>query len=146
MKSFYVIANPHANSGKSQKDWKQIQKYLDEHAVDYRATETSVAGDAQANIQTFLKNLDYADYEKYVVLVIGGNGTLNEVLTGIKEADVHDLPLAFICTSSHHQFADQLGIATSMIYRLLLSAPAVIINLLISLGLRPIPLLPLNKF
>ena len=111
MKSFYVIANPHANLGKSQKDWEQIQKYLDEHAVDYRATETSVAGDAQANIQAFLKNLDYADYEKYVVLVIGGNGTLNEVLTGIKEADVHDLPLAFICTSSHHQFADQLGIA-----------------------------------
>ena len=40
MKSFYVIANPHANLGKSQKDWEQIQKYLDEHAVDYRATET----------------------------------------------------------------------------------------------------------
>ena len=40
-----------------------IQKYLDEHAVDYRAAETSVAGDAQANIQAFLKNLDYADQQ-----------------------------------------------------------------------------------
>ena len=101
MKSFYVIANPHANLGKSQKNWEQIQNYLDEHAVDYQATETSVAGDAQTNIQAFLKNLDYADYEKYVVLVIGGNGTLNEVLTGIKEADVHDLPLAFICINGN---------------------------------------------
>lgn len=111
MKSFYVIANPHANLGKSQKDWEQIQKYLDENDVDYQATETNIAGDAQTHIQAFLKNLDYSDYEKYVVLVIGGNGTLNEVLTGIKETNVHDLPLAFICTSKHHQFADQLGIA-----------------------------------
>lgn len=111
MKSFYVIANPHANLGKSQEDWESIQKYLNEHNVDYQAVETSVAGDAQAIVQAFLKNLDYTDYEKYVILVIGGNGTLNEVLTGIKETDVYDLPLAFICTSEHHQFANRLGIA-----------------------------------
>lgn len=118
MKSFYVIVNPHANSEKARADWEQIKNYLDEHNVNYQVAEIKTAGDGQANIQTFLKNLDHVDCEKYVVLVIGGNETLNEVLTGIKETDTYELPLAFICTGKHHEFADQIGIARNPIIAL----------------------------
>lgn len=118
MKSFYVIVNPHANQGEAKNDWEKIKNHLEDQQVKYRAVETKTTGDAQNNIMDFLKALTFNDYENYVILVVGGNGTLNEVLTGIKEADVYNIPLAFICVGKHHEFADQLGIARNPIVAL----------------------------
>lgn len=111
MKSFYIIANPHANYGKAQKDWQKVKKSLDDQKIDYRSQETTKVGDAKEYSMSFLHQLKYADYKRYVIIVIGGTGTLNEVLSGIKEADVVNLPIGFISVGQHHQFADEIGIA-----------------------------------
>lgn len=118
MKSFFVIANPYASSENSKNDWNSIKKYLTEHNISFQTCVTKSVGDAKNAIQDFVQNLERNRYDEYVVLVVGGNDTLNEVLTGIKESDIYDFPLAFICTGKHHQFADQLGIARSPIVAL----------------------------
>lgn len=118
MKSFYVIANPYANSENSQNDWDLIREYLTQHDVHFQSSLTNAVGDAKKCIQNFIENLDNTNYDEYVVLVVGGNDTLNEVLNGIKEKDICNLPLAFICTGKHHQFADQLGISRSPVVAL----------------------------
>lgn len=111
MKSFYIIVNEHANYGNAKKDWQKIKAQLDKLQIDYRSQKTTKEGDAKEICISFLQGLNYSAFDKYVILVIGGTSTLNEVLTGIKEADVTDLPLSFISVGRHHTFADEIGIA-----------------------------------
>ena len=111
IKSFYIIVNSHANFGNAKKQWQQIKQYLDEHKINYRSQETATKGDAKQFAMSFLKSLKYNDFDKYVILVIGGTGTLNEVLTGIKDANKTNIPISFISVGQHHQFANQIGIA-----------------------------------
>lgn len=111
MKSFFVIVNPHANFGKAREAWNQVKEQLSQEQIDFRSQETNKPGDAQEYTKNFLRQLNYRDYDNYVILVVGGTGTLNEVLTGIKEVDITNMPLGFISVGQHHQFAQQIGIA-----------------------------------
>ncbi len=75
---WYVIINPHAGSKKTQEDWPKIRRLLEKEGFNiecifteyqYHATELSIAA------------IQDHDYTK--IIVVGGDGTLNEVLNGV---------------------------------------------------------------
>jgi YegS/Rv2252/BmrU family lipid kinase len=76
--SWYVIINPHAGSKKTQDDWPKIRRFLEREGFEidcifteyqYHATDLTISA-IQDNYFT-------------KIIVVGGDGTLNEVLNGI---------------------------------------------------------------
>jgi len=76
-KDWLVIVNPNAGSGKVKRDWLLIKSLLDEERIKYEYFFTSQAGHGIDITALKLKN----GYHKF--LVVGGDGTLNEVINGV---------------------------------------------------------------
>ncbi|WP_178197271.1 YegS/Rv2252/BmrU family lipid kinase [Ligilactobacillus sp. Marseille-Q7487] len=112
MKSFFIIVNPNANEGQSQLNWLKVQAKLDEQNIDYQVVFTKKNGDAFKLAFRFTSHQTTISAKKWLVLVVGGDGTLNDVLNGIKSAKTVDIPLAFIPSGSNNGFASGIGIAT----------------------------------
>ena len=72
-----VIVNPNAGTRKGQKDWKEISSHLDRVNLKFDAFFTEGIGDATR----LTKEKIEAGYRK--IIVVGGDGTLNEVVNGI---------------------------------------------------------------
>ena len=88
-----VIVNPNAGSRKCEKDWPKIEKLLNKSGFSYETLITSKRYDAVR----FAKENIPLGYHK--ILVIGGDGTLNEVVNGIflqKDIPTTDVLLAMI--------------------------------------------------
>jgi YegS/Rv2252/BmrU family lipid kinase len=72
-----VIVNPNAGTRKGQKDWKEIANHLGKVNLKFEAFFTQGIGDATCITQEKIE----AGYRK--IIVVGGDGTLNEVVNGI---------------------------------------------------------------
>jgi len=75
--SWLVVVNPNAGSRKGEKDWPKIAGHLDENGFIYEAVFTEKRNHA---IQITTSALEKG-YRK--IIVVGGDGTLNEVVNGI---------------------------------------------------------------
>ena len=73
----HFIINPKANKGKTQKKVKVIEKLLNEKGINYVFHYTTAKGAA-----TELAN-EFSSEENSVIIAVGGDGTINEVLNGI---------------------------------------------------------------
>jgi YegS/Rv2252/BmrU family lipid kinase len=75
-KAWLVVVNPNAGRGKGKKDWVRISSELDKNELEYQEVFTSKRGDAieivKENIEKGFRN----------ILVVGGDGTMNEVVNG----------------------------------------------------------------
>lgn len=76
---YYFIINPHSRSGYGYKVWKKVEGQLKQEGVEYRAFLTERPGQAAE----FSDQLTRGCKESRVIVVIGGDGTVNEVLDGI---------------------------------------------------------------
>jgi YegS/Rv2252/BmrU family lipid kinase len=76
---YNFIVNPNAGSGRGWKIWKEVSRYLDRNSIEYEASITSTTGDARA----IARELTEGTHEPRYILVIGGDGTMNEVLDGV---------------------------------------------------------------
>lgn len=112
MQNYFVIVNTFANHGKSKVSWASVQAELNQRAVNYSFELTHRPGDARQIAHQFVTKLTPADYQKTVILVVGGDGTLNDTLNGIKDAKVSDIPLSFIPSGNNNSFARGIGLAT----------------------------------
>ncbi|MFW5805390.1 MAG: diacylglycerol/lipid kinase family protein [Bacteroidales bacterium] len=74
---YLFIVNPNAGNSKVGKDWIRIEKILQKRAVKYKAMLTTQAGHASEIISEELQ-MGYK-----TIVVVGGDGTLNEVVNGI---------------------------------------------------------------
>ena len=72
----FFIVNPNSGNDKGR-IWKEILAYLDEKGIQYGHYLTKSAGDAIVNIPRILAE----GYRNLIVL--GGDGTTNEVVNGI---------------------------------------------------------------
>lgn len=72
-----VIVNPNAGKRKGEKDWPEISSYLTKSGFDYIGVFTDNRGHA---IQ-IAKEYILEGFRK--IIVVGGDGTLNEVINGI---------------------------------------------------------------
>ncbi|MBM6763399.1 diacylglycerol/lipid kinase family protein [Ligilactobacillus agilis] len=110
MKNFFVIVNEDANDGQGKKNWQLVRQKLTERQVSYTYQLTN--NNAKDLAYSFVKKTTTSELTKTVILVVGGDGTLNETLNGIKAAKLdYDVPLAFIPSGNNNGFAQGIGIS-----------------------------------
>lgn len=101
------IFNPHSGKGLIREDLLEIIDTMVKAGFDLTVYTTQSQGDATRKLAKEAKNFDR-------VICSGGDGTLDEVVTGIIRSGV-DLPIGYIPAGSTNDFANSLGIAKNMI-------------------------------
>ena len=100
---YYFIVNEQGGSGKAKKTWAKVQKLLKKESVEFKAIYTKVDfGASQAAGQ-----ISSLPGQKRIV-VVGGDGTINEVINGFTCFD--SLSLGVIPTGSGNDFARGIGL------------------------------------
>ncbi len=79
-----VIYNPKAGTRKAHKRWKEIKEYMDKKNVSYDYIQSEGFGSVE-RLAGILANSGYR-----TIVVVGGDGALNDALNGIMNSDVED--------------------------------------------------------
>jgi diacylglycerol kinase (ATP) len=106
MSRYKIIANPTAGHGSAEKAIPQIEKILTDLGLDFELVRTEDKGDGiQLAYQAALDGFD-------VVVAAGGDGTVNEVLNGLMQAQGEGFEpvLGVICAGRGNDFAAGPGI------------------------------------
>ncbi len=98
---YYCIVNPSARSGKGKEIWEKLEKKFSEKGLEYQAAFTKGPGDATR----LAKEITTNNQAKLVVL--GGDGTLNEVINGI--SDFENTYVGYIPIGSSNDFSRDLS-------------------------------------
>ncbi|MBM7653214.1 diacylglycerol/lipid kinase family protein [Neobacillus cucumis] len=99
MKQIYFIINPNARNGYCLNVWKEVESKLKLEQIHYLAFFTEYPGHAQS----LAKQIAEKNQQEKLIIAVGGDGTLHEVLNGI----AHDqkIPLGFIPGGSGNDFS-----------------------------------------
>ena len=103
----YFIVNEKSRSGKGAKIWREVQRALHERGVGYKAFVTEAVGHARQ----LAKKVCELDGGDICFVVVGGDGTANEVIGGITDFD--RVRFGVIPTGSGNDLARGLGIQGS---------------------------------
>ena len=95
---YQIIVNPTSSSGKGMEAWEEIKAILNRRNVTYEVHMLQNAGEATQVVRGLT-----ADGNEANILVVGGDGTLNEVLNGIQDFD--HTKVSCIQTGSGNDFA-----------------------------------------
>ena len=79
-----VIYNPKAGTRKVQKRWKEIKEYMDSKGVPYDYVQSEGFGSVE-RLAGILANNGYR-----TIIVVGGDGALNDVINGIMLSNAPD--------------------------------------------------------
>jgi YegS/Rv2252/BmrU family lipid kinase len=105
-----VIVNPNAGSGKGKKDWGNISCLLEQYQITYNYVFTDCPKHAiQLTHDCILKG-----YRNFIV--VGGDGTLNEVVNGVFSQSVCpavEIVLAMIAVGTGNDWGKMYGIPHS---------------------------------
>ena len=106
---YYCIVNPSARSGKGRDIWKKLKLKFHEKGIEYSAQLTRGPGHATEIASNLTRNIEGADPKTLPVriVVLGGDGTLNEVINGI--CDFDNTLLGYIPIGSSNDFARDLS-------------------------------------
>lgn len=105
---YHFIINPASRSGQGEKYWNKIEVYLKEHGIAYRAHISTRSGHVAELMQSLTKDLTDA-HENRFIIILGGDGTVNEALQGIM--NFNKITLGYIPTGSSNDLARDLGIS-----------------------------------
>lgn len=103
---YYFVVNPHSRSGKGLAIWKQVEAYLKEHNIKYEACLSKRPGHVEDIVHDISKEHLNND-EPINIVVVGGDGTLDESLQGI--LDFEKVNLGYIPIGSSNDFARALN-------------------------------------
>ena len=101
---YYFIINEHSGRGRAGKEWLRLKQPLEKEAVPFKAWITRGVGDATALAEHVCTLTD----EEIRLVVVGGDGTINEVLNGI--CDFERVVLGVLPVGSGNDFARGLGL------------------------------------
>ncbi len=106
-KRLLLIVNPCSGRAKMHTELLKVIEILSE--ADYSVTvyPTKYKGDATEHILKLPKN----EYD--LMVVCGGDGTLNEVITGIMQSGI-DIPLGYIPSGTLNEWSSGLNISRSI--------------------------------
>ena len=110
---YYIIVNPASKTGRGQIIWEELQKELDRKKVEYTVFLTKKSGDATDYARQLSSQ---SKQEELNVIVLGGDGTMNEVVNGLE--NVEQVKLGYIPTGSSNDLARATGIQTQPIQAL----------------------------
>lgn len=100
----YFIANETSRTGKGVAVWKQVQTELKERDITYKAFKTEHKNHASE----LAAKICALEDDDICIIVVGGDGTLNEVINGI--TDFEKVRCSLIPAGSGNDFARGLGI------------------------------------
>lgn len=104
---YHVIINPASRSGKGKILWKTvIEPYLMEQRIEYISYFSKGPGDVAGLVRKITQDATPSHPKKLVIL--GGDGTVNETLQGIQ--DFRSVILSYIPTGSSNDLARDLHI------------------------------------
>ncbi len=106
MKVLFIF-NPHSGKGLIRNDLLEIVDIMVKASYDVTIYTTQSQGDAIQKVEKEAKNFDR-------IICSGGDGTLDEVVTGLIQSGV-DIPVGYIPAGSTNDFANSLGIPKGMI-------------------------------
>lgn len=106
-KKLLFIFNPKSGLGLIKNYILEIVDIMVKAGYDPTVYPTQARGDAIRKVR-----VDGANFDR--IVCSGGDGTLDEVVTGMREADLH-IPLGYIPAGSTNDFARTLGISSDMI-------------------------------
>lgn len=106
---YYIIVNPASKSGRGAKIWNILEPVLKERSISYKAFFSREAGHVIRIVRDLSASLPCSDEDKPLKLIIlGGDGTLNEALQGISDFD--RVQIGYIPTGSSNDMARDLGL------------------------------------
>ena len=88
---FYFIVNPHARSDQGMDIWKKAEEILAAEKVEYEVFFTKYTGHAKE----LAKQIAVLSLP-CTLTVLGGDGTLNEVIDGLAQTDFSRITLGYI--------------------------------------------------
>lgn len=104
---YHILINPASRSGKGLKLWKEtVEPYLLQKAIPYTPHFSSKPGGIAKLTKKITANATAQDPVELILL--GGDGTLNELLQGI--TDFSGVIIRYIPTGSSNDLARDLGI------------------------------------
>lgn len=107
MKQLLLILNPTAGTKKAGKYLSNIISVFNQAEYDTHVYITTCRGDATKAV------IKYGE-EKNVIVCCGGDGTLNETITGIQEKGL-DVGLGYIPAGSTNDFANSLHLSNDVL-------------------------------
>ena len=99
---YCIIVNPNAGKGKGKKNLKTVLKLFSERGAEYSVFETTRAGEAKE----FSERLTSSGEQE--IIVVGGDGTLHEVLNGL--SDPSSCRLGLIPSGTGNDFSAAAGL------------------------------------
>ena len=76
------LINPASSSGSGEKVWQQVEEVLKSRNVEYEAIRLSIPGEAALHARSLT-----SDGKEHTLIVVGGDGTINECISGISHFD-----------------------------------------------------------
>ncbi|QAR35715.1 diacylglycerol/lipid kinase family protein [Latilactobacillus curvatus] len=104
---FYIILNQVAGTGQAASIWPKIETQLKQKQIHYDLQLSHYAGHTTQLAFQFAK----FKYTDQILLIIGGDGTLNQAINGLQNAQRGDIPIAYIPCGSGNDFARGVGIS-----------------------------------
>ena len=105
---YYCIVNPSARSGKGKEIWDKLEKRFKDSGLEFKAFFTEGPGHATKLAETITTAQRYPSEDPLKVVVLGGDGTLNEAINGI--ADFDKTLVGYIPIGSSNDFSRDLDL------------------------------------
>lgn len=102
---YYFITNPSSRSGGSKKIWKAVAGILIERNISYQVFHARYAG----HVKKLAASIT-AEHHPCTLIILGGDGTINEVINGIQYQD--EITIGIIPTGSSNDFVRSMGLPT----------------------------------
>ena len=98
----HIIVNPVSGKKRGVKNLRIVEALLKEAQIEYEVHTTTVAGEAEKTVR------ELTERGENDIIVLGGDGTLHEVLNGI--SNPAQCRVALIPSGTGNDFAEKLGI------------------------------------
>ncbi|NUF25044.1 diacylglycerol/lipid kinase family protein [Bombilactobacillus mellis] len=102
-----IIINQHAASGHSKNILRRVIKYLKKEHVIYHICSTPKDG-AQKLVRDLIDN---QELDHSIPVIMGGDGTINQAINGVKDSQFPQTALAYIPAGSGNDFANGLSLS-----------------------------------
>lgn len=103
---YYVIYNPASQSGKGAKVWQSVKAVLEKEKIEYRVYKTTLERNATDIVSTIL----YKTCGDIDLMILGGDGTVNEALQAIRDDDFDRVKLMYVPAGSSNDLARGIGL------------------------------------
>lgn len=104
---YLIVVNPVSGDGKGAKVWKIVEPRLRANGVLYTVHFTTAPEEGTRYVRESLRAQGALNYTG--VVVVGGDGTVNDVVNGIRQSGV-EIPLGVIPGGSGNDLARSLGV------------------------------------